>query len=283
MGQRTHYDKGPEATGDNTEAFSGFWGDCRTLDREDMHHEVYGYTEDFMSFIPLTATGLQANGSGMYHCFIENSATIIQTTARAGKIAIASGASNDDEVILQAMQNLTAGGGPFQISTTAADNRTLWFETTIDVSRIDGTESAFIGLCENFVPGAGDVLVDATNVPKSTTSLIGFLIPEADTTTFDFIYQETGQALQTINNGIGTLAVTTKIRLGFKYEPSADTSRRITVYVNGVPQASFVTGANIAADTFPDGVPMVPTWNLRTNTGTAYTMNVYNWACWQKY
>lgn len=281
MGHRTHYDRGPEADAISSDGFSGFWGDCRIIDSSELFREVYGRTEHFLNFIPLTSTGVSDGGE--YHAFIQDSGSMIQTTDRTGSIELATDTTDNDQVILQAMQNATAGGGVFQVSQVAADKRKLWFETTIDVAEIAGTESAFIGLCENFVPGEGDVLVDATMVPKSTTSLIGFHFPEADTTTFDFIYQETGQALQTPLDGIGTLAASTKIRLGFKYDPTRADAEQITVYVNGVPQGTFVTDANIAAATFPEAIPFVPTWCLMTGTSAAYTMTVYNWACWQAF
>lgn len=281
MGQRTHYDRGPEADDISTDGFSGFWGDCRIIDSSELFREVYGVTEQFLNFVPLTSTGL--TNDGRYHCFIENSATVIQTTDRAGSIEIVTGSTDDNEITLQALQNLTAGGGVFQISQVAANKRKLWFETTIDVAEIAGTESSFIGLCENFVPGAGDVLVDATMVPKSTTSLVGFHFVEGDTTTFDFIYQETGQTLTIPLNGIGALVAGTKVRLGFKYDPTRDNANQITIYVNGVPQGTKITFANIAAATFPEAIPLVPTWCLKTGTSAVYTMTVYNWACWQQF
>ena len=281
MGQRTHYDRGSEADAISTAGFSGFWGDCRIIDSSELHREVYGYTEQFLALEEMTSTGMSADGK--YHCFIENSAVFGTDATRGGRASLVTGATDDNEIIVQALGTTTAGDAPFQISQVAADKRKLWYETTIETVEIAGTESFFIGLCENFVPGAGDVLADATMVPKSTTSLIGFHFPEADTTTCDVIYQETGQSLTTPINGGITLAANTKIRLGIKYDPSRANAEQITFYVNGIPQATFVTFANIEAAAFPEAIPFVPTWCLKTGTSATYTVRVHNWACWQEY
>jgi hypothetical protein len=53
--------------------------------------------------------------------------------------------------------------------------------------------------------------------------------------------------------GVHVPVADTFVKLGFLYDPSAPPAKRIKVFVSNVEQSTYVTAANIAAATFPDG------------------------------
>jgi len=57
---------------------------------------------------------------------------------------------------------------------------------------------------------------------------------------------------------VATLVADTFIKLGFVYDPAAEPTKRIKVYVDGVEQSTYVTATDIATATFPDGEEMAP-------------------------
>lgn len=247
------------------------WGDCPLLDvRNDM--SVGTLMEDDFAYYSSTATTV-LNASGLPT--FEGACTITGTTTPGGEVALLCSASNEEGA-------LEAGGGvsaPFTISDTAGSEKKLWFETRIKKSLITDLDNMFVGLA---APGSGvaDFINDA-GTDFADVSLLGFVQFEADGDSFDLVYQNTGQAFATPISGVAVPVADTYIKLGFKYDPSNPTARRITVYVNGVASSTYITGANIAASLFPDGDALTPLVAVKGSDAADKTVTMEWWRCVQ--
>jgi hypothetical protein len=113
-----------------------------------------------------------------------------------------------------------------------------------------------VGLASEGVTGNNLMHDDGDDI--SDIDFVGFFARDDDGDTVDFIYQKTGQAFVTTIDAADTLVAATWVKLGFFYDPDADTANRIKIFVNGAEQTTYVTGTNIAAATFPDGEHLSP-------------------------
>ena len=83
-------------------------------------------------------------------------------------------------------------------------------------------------------------------------AFIGFSILADDGNSMDFCYQGYSQTRNDLIADLHVPVADTFVKLGFIYNPDANTSKRIKVYVNNVEQSTYVTATQIAAATFPD-------------------------------
>lgn len=187
--------------------------------------------------------------------------------------------ADNDAGILTAAGNV---GTSFLLSDS--DPRDVWFEVGLRKSSIGNNSMAFFaGLTEEGMAAATNTLLATDSAALSDKDLIGFHVTQAAGATVTFVYNKAGAGGVTVKiASLATMVATTWIKLGFKYRPSAPTERRISIYVNGQVQTTYVTGANIAAATFPDGEELVPTLAFKKGEATISTADVRLWRCAQK-
>ena len=240
------------------------WADCPMV--ELMHDPGKGFHhfDDFRGYTE-TATGV-GNSSG--HPVFEGDCTMTQVASGTSGSALALFCTtNDEEAALQLGQTGTMlipanGGGK------------LWFEARVKKSVVN-QGNVFVGLAQggagvaNFINDGGDDFADV--------SLIGFNQFEADEDAFDFCYQNSSQAFQTVLADAATLTADTYVKLGFVYDPSADETKRIKIYVDAVEQSTYVTAANMAAVTFPASDTMCPLIAIKADSATDLTVTLDWW------
>jgi len=203
------------------------------------------FFEDFMVGKPGHLITLEADAT----------AATADGAERGGSITLTTGGTDNNECYV--------GGdyGGFEISDTGGDAHKLWFEARVKVSAI-AAQTVFVGMIDPAAVAA-NMLLDAGTV--GDFDYIGFRINEADPDGIDFAYRISGGSEVVAVNEAQVAVADTYYKLGFVYDPLEDTSRRITIYVNGTANATYVTGTNIAAASFPDAQLLTPAIGIKTN------------------
>jgi len=231
--------------------------------------------EDFVN----SPSMISAQDVGLFATYIDTGVTLNQSAAGVGGVlAIVQDGTDNDEGWLTTGGNQ---GGAFLISDTAGADKKLWFEARVKVSSIvDDVVAFFVGLSEEGLAGA-NTMVDDTGV-MADKDYIGFNTVHVNGGTtglnavLRFTYKKAGQTAQTVLATLDTLVADTYVKLGFKYDPSELTTKRIKVYLNGVEQSTYVTATNIATATFPDGEELAVLFGSKAGTGTASTTS-FDW------
>ena len=227
----------------------------RGLQSPDGSGAGFGLLDDFENFGSVTATG-QNNG---YYAYIEVDATVgaVQNVAdHSGgvlKLLTSTDTSDGDNhnTVLTTGGNVGTLGA---ISDTAGSEKLTIFESRIRLPSVtDGDGSIFVGLGEEGLAANAPPIRDSSGHSLSDDDLSGFYIGEDDNDSLKFVYRKNGGAVQTVLTYGTGLAADTWYNVGFVYDPSEPTSRRITIFVDNEEQGTYVTGSNIAASTFPDG------------------------------
>ena len=185
-------------------------------------------------------------GASAWNSYTDTGVTLTTAAGESyGALEVAGNDADNDEGTIQS-------GGLAAIDSSAG--KKVWFEARFKKASIANNALAvFLGLAE---PGlaAADTLVDNTG-EVADKDLIGFQTLHADGDALVFCYRKAGQTKQTVSldSDSSVLTADTYVKVGLKYDPSADSDERIKIYVDGVEQANAVTSANISAATFPDG------------------------------
>lgn len=187
--------------------------------------------------------------------------------------------ADNDAGIITAAGNV---GTAFVISDS--DARELWYEIGLRKSVVTNNSMGFFaGLSEEGMATATNTLLATDSAALADKDLIGFHVDQADGDSIDFVYNKAGAGGVTVKiSGLSAMVAATWIKLGFKYVPSAPTEKRIKIYVNNVENATYVTGANIAAATFPDGEELVPTLAFKKGEAAISTADVRLWEVAQR-
>jgi hypothetical protein len=205
-----------------------------------------------------------------YSAFLDSDSIAQLTDEVGGVVALTTDGTDEDEIWMST-------GALGKISDTAGDDCLTVFEARYKVSSIaDSAMSHFIGLAK---PGlaAADTVVNATGVLKANSDFIGFRTL-LDGNSIDFVYQKGSAAVQNTIAGVHVPVADDFVKLGFVYDPSESASKRIKVFVNNVEQSTYVTAANIAAATFPDGVILSMLAGFKNTTAVATEMAIDWWA-----
>ncbi|MHC4676974.1 MAG: hypothetical protein ACYTBZ_31205 [Planctomycetota bacterium] len=275
-----------DADGDTSAGPSmNIWADCPVLGIMEDPGLGYYFFDDFIG-CPELAAGSAITQLPPYVAIADTNGGGIAaaTDVVGGAIALSSGTTADCDTTLQ-----LGGGNSFVISDTAGSDKKLWFEARIKISAItDDAVQYFIGLAEE------DRCVDAGVFGKSggTTpeaamadiDYIGFLRYDGGTTAINFVYNLSGQTGVEKIAAIDTAGADTFMKLGFLYDPDAETAQRIKVYADGEESTTYVTGTNIATATgsaFPDGEELTLTMATMSDSTTSGTMTVDWWRCAQ--
>jgi len=260
-----------QSNNDGTGASPAIWGSCPRADMEYDSNLGFVMKDDFLKYSSTATTVLNASGLPTF----EGSCTMTGSTTAGGELVMFLTTSNEEA-------GLDTGGGvsaPFVISDTAGASKKLWYETRIKKSLITNVENMFVGLAS---PGAAvaDFIHDDGD-DFSDVAVIGFVQWEADGDAIDFVYQANGQAFATLISGVCVPEADTYVKLGFIYDPEAESSKRIKVYVDGVEQSTYGTATQIAAATFPDAEPLVPIYAIKGSSGSDWTVTSDWYECRQ--
>jgi hypothetical protein len=244
---------------------AGVWKDMPESIRTD-RNVGYFWFDDFLHFQDPTT----AKNYGPYKVLDTGDCTLTEGAVAGGVLKLLTTTDNEDCGIC-----LGNGAAPFVISDTAG--KKLWFEAKVKKSIItDAKAGFFVGLADetalaaNFIADAGNDFGD--------NDLIGFWCDETDDSTgahVHFVYQITGQDFVTKIDTVATLTADTWVKLGFVYDPAAEDTKKIKIFVDGVEQSTYVTAANIAAATFPDGEELTPIFyaNAASNDDVTASMD----------
>jgi len=261
------------------------WADCPTL--EMLHDPGVGYHffDDFIS-CPKTDAGLfegagESPGQGGYQFYGTTGVVMSADTAATepgsvgGILAVTGNDADNDEGVI-------SGGSPaFIISDTAAYSRKLWFEARVNKASIANDALAvFVGLGwddDSQVSVAKTLCLTDNAGALGAFSFIGFHIDQADGDAWNFVYKAEGQAETELISGVAVPVADTYQKLGFVFDPDAPSDQRITVYVDGVANATYGTATNIAAATFPDAEAMAPVYCAKVGTGSAAVIGRMDW------
>ena len=225
------------------------WSDLpRDIQDPNVGFELF---DDFTNF----SKHISDQDTQQYASYIDTGVTLTQLAGVVGgQVQVAGNDADNDEGIL-------CTHGPLaQVSDTAGDDRKLWFEARIKKASVaNNGVSFFVGLAFDHGSSAPlsavEALVDNTGA-LGAFSYLGFHVDAADGDALNFVYKAEGQAQTDAIAGVQALAADTFYKVGFAFDPKAETAKRIMVYVDGTEQTTYVTGTNIAAATFPDAEPL---------------------------
>jgi hypothetical protein len=225
-----------------------------TIMASDGSKRLYLAGDDFKAITYGLSTGAAITAAYPYRLFRDdttNHTCTVLADEKCGVLAmgIDSGAASNEEIGIE----LGDGTGQLgQISDTPGDDHLTAFECRVKWSSVtNGQLSSAIGLVG---PGQvdGDLTADTTGVPNTGDHGIGFNIKADDGNSIDFYYEAASQTRVDLIEGVGVPTADTFIKLGFIYDPSADSAKRITVYVDNVEKTTYVTATQIGTATFPD-------------------------------
>lgn len=224
--------------------------------------------------------GEAASGAGgsQYTTYQNTGVTIAQnenvadigsgSTGALGVLEVANNDADNDQGFIQ----FGGGVGAFRIDNGASNTGKVMFEARFQTESIaDDGVAFFIGLGTG--PLADGDLADDTGDLVASKGYIGFQRLNDDGDQLDIVYQAASQTKQTLVANAQTLVANTWYKVGFVYDPDAGDSKKITFYINGAEQSTYVTTALIDAATFPEGEALSPM--LLTKTGTASEASVW--------
>lgn len=230
--------------------------------------------DDFLAY-KNAETYTTGAGEVGYVSYIDTGGTLKTLADEVGGVlALTTDGTDEDEIWISAGD----GAGPLGfISDTAGADFLTCFEARFKVSTIvDTYMSSFIGLAS---PGcaAADTATDATGALAAAKAFIGFnTLLDGDG--LDFIYQAASQTVVTKIADAHTLVADDFVKVGFVYDPKADTSKRIKVFINNTEQSTYVTGTNIATATFPDAEALTFLAGFKNTVAQAGEMAIDWWA-----
>lgn len=204
------------------------------------------FTVDDSALTTVPADEIQSTYNGHIGYFDIGASALRSATDAGGVVNMITGATDNNLAILGS--NILG-----EISRTAGEEKLTIFEARVRFSQVT-SGAAFVGLGVNAMLADGGLVVD-TGAPIDG-GCIGFSVLDADPDALTFVYDASGQSLQTVATLDSTIDASTWYKVGFVFNPRAPQSERITIYVDGVEQSSFVTDTNMAAATFPNSVMM---------------------------
>lgn len=231
------------------------WANCPVMDLiQDpcagryLFDDFYGVGSD--------ATGGLTLSSGMWDVYADTGVTMSPhcsggTTIDSALEIAGNDADNDEGHIASSPIAVFSSTNP----------RKMWFEARFKKASIANNDLCFfLGLGANWAGpasiAAANSLVDATGVCLATGSFFGFHCDAADGDAINAQYEASAQTPVEHIAGVHVPVADTYVKLGFVYDPDADSSKRITWYVDGTAQTTYVTQTQIDTATFPQNEPM---------------------------
>ena len=209
--------------------------------------------------------------------------TALATGSRGGVLRLSVAATDNNAPIIQLQ---TANGAlPFLIGNTAGAAWKLFFEARIRKSSITDNQCAFFcGLAQAGVAANDGLLDDNAGDVVDSISCIGFRAKHDNGEELDFVYQDSAQTAPTeVIANIAAMVASTWVKVGFVYDPNAPAAEKISIFLNGVKQSTFVTTTNIDAATFPENDVMSPVVGAKAGEATAVSLDIDWWQTVQLY
>lgn len=252
------------------------------------------FFDDFLNFYPVTLTtvaGQLQPGNG-YFMFTDVDATagfikpLVGTTGGVIRMSSSTDSADgaDHDTVLTCQGNVATQA---VISDTAGSDKKLIFEARWKVSSItDAAGSFFMGMTEFGLAATNTPIQASTPQVISDDSAIGFFIGEDDNDALDIVYRKNGSAIKSLFTYGTALVADTYIKTGFVYDPKAEASKRITFYIDGAEQGTYVTATQIASSTsptFPDAVALVMTAACKGSVDAVPALlDMDWWGFWQE-
>jgi hypothetical protein len=264
------------------------WADCPWLGAIEDPNIGYGFHDDFV-VCPNTDAGLFEGAGecpGGAYGFYGDAGVVSkaepQTTegdAIGGILEVSGNDADNDEFVMSTLSPC------FIISDTAAYAKKLWFECRWKKASVaDNACAIFCGLGWDHGDGvsvAKTLCLTDDDGALGAFSFLGFHVDQANGDACDAVYKAEGGA-QTVNKaGIDVPVADTYAKMGFVYDPDAGTANRITWYIDEVKQTTYVTGAQIAAATFPDAEPMAMVFAVKVGAAAESRAQLDWWRCFQ--
>lgn len=251
------------------------WGDCPIQDYA-IGRDGYFVFDDFVQF-PTAGTITTVAATGNYMAFASTGGNVVDNAESGGVLALYSDDDNEGASLRSAQL-------PFKISgITGSKTKKLWFEAKIKTSTIADTKHGiFVGLIDNATLSA--TVPIAANGTLADQNFVGFHRLEGDGDVMDVVYKANGVTQVTSKEDAVTLVADTWKRVGFKFDPDANT---ITFYDDGTPivlttaVGASVLGATAGTD-FPNDVQLGLVMAVLNATGTTPgEADIDWWACAQ--
>lgn len=255
--------------------------------------------DDFTSFGG-SVTSNVGTYSGGYKSYEDTGGSIAQLAAgptadpwcRGGVIQLATDTTDNDEVWLQSgystgtLGAISAGDGTAGTVEGPETKKLTIFEARFRLTQIGNTYNFFIGLAEEGLAAADTIADDPSTNYIADKDHIGFLVNEGNGDNLMFVYNKAGARATNQTtiaiSALSALVADTWYKVGFVYDPKADTSERLKVYLDNVENGTRLTAANITADTFPSGEELAFLCGIKNQTTTATKADVDWWAFWQE-
>lgn len=186
-------------------------------------------------------------------------------TVPGGVVAFTGGTADNESAAVQ-----WDGAGVLLAATSI---RRLGFEARFKASSITSGMN-FIGLLDVATIAEDVPILDngSDSAPVSDNNLIGFFRSDADEGNLNVVYKADGQTVQ-IPSGLldyATLVADTFVKVGFLIDFTADASKRVKFFKNGVENTTtYLTGANLTATTFPSDAVLCPTFAHKNTQASA--------------
>jgi hypothetical protein len=248
--------------GEAVRGLSAFWANI-LKQRDGDPSRVALYFDDFDNF----GQEISAQNIAKYASYIDVGVTVKASPVQSlvngefGVLEIAGNDADNDEGSI-----ITGGnsGTLALISKAAGASKLLAFECRVKKASVaDNACAFFAGLSEEAL-AAADTLVDNTG-ELADKDFVGFRVLHDNGEEVDFAWRKAGAAVQEVAV-VGSMAADTWVKLGFLYDPDANATKRIRIFVNGA-EVGAVTNAQCIAVTFPDGEELAML--LATKVGAA--------------
>lgn len=277
------------------------WASCPVAGMLENPGNGMYFWDDFTRVgINTTATGgAYIGGLGDYAAYIYQGGTVTDAQIEGGGISIQS--DNDNEGV-----SMASATGSFRVTTTStlALNQRLWYECRVACTTITTAKGdAFVGLSSGFLASGLPQAawpITATDDTLADTNILGFHRKGGASTEWQFVYKLTGQTvvyptnLTTLMNSVtgSVLTASQYVKLGFLFDPqapqktigTASTGQTagvlaqplITVFVNGVAAAAFLTSTNVKGTAFPTSF-MSPSFAYMNQSATSPGSLIVDW------
>ena len=235
----------------------------------------FHYFDDF-DICPSLTSATTAVNRFPYMSFIDTSDTIVTlaTQKNDGVLRLATAATDNNGPVVGFAGTTTGEGACFNISDTAGDDKPLWYEARWRTDTVtDNGGALFIGLAEEARCVNNGLSIDDTGVIADIDH-IAFNTAHDDGDALNFAYTKSGQTDTEVIAALDALVASTWYKSGFKYDPLAETAKRIAIFQNQVEQSTYVTGTNIAAATFPDAEELTPYFGVKNGSGAIVLFDI---------
>lgn len=201
-----------------------------------------------------TAGATTVSGLGDYVCYADTAGVISRVSMAGGVIRLSTdvdGTNDDNDIV--AINSGVLG----EISRTAGEEALTCFECRFRLPSQVTSGTVAIGLAAPAVAADGGHIVDTGEIITTGGDFLGIRTLDADPDGFDFGYKVGGTAGLTVTKADAkVIAADTWVKFGMTYDPTAEATKRIAYYLDGVKQATHITDASMALATFPNSVQL---------------------------